>query len=180
MKLILILFILLISGCSHIDSNKVINEVQRLQVLSNTQNLTISDLNLLLEYSNDPKITDEFDELKWMIEHGFQNHAYHSLQSIYDIEIGNRLICPFDPLSHVAIYLQYNETKKAIDSAKDGASQMSSWKNITFPMHQKNSSYYPGLEELIIAMENEITYMNEGKYDSALTESRYVSENGYC
>ncbi|VVB69726.1 Uncharacterised protein [uncultured archaeon] len=165
-----------------INKTKIItDEIFKLQSTAYERSLTVKDLtNLSILIQDNDKMVGEFNELKWMINHNYQTHAIHSLQSIYDIVTNTTTLCPADPLSHAAIYLKFNETQMAQDSINEATEQLSPWEEKVRNLKSQTPGVYPNFEEILSVMKREITEMNAANYSGVEVDGNYVESNSYC
>ncbi len=160
-------------------SSGVIKEINRLQVLQFQRNLTLADIsNLGSMVKGNARMENEFAGLEFMAGHGYPNHVEHTLGSLYSIAANTTLLCPADALSHVGIYLKYNETGMAKDAVSEGARQLSAWEAMAREAAKKGA--YPGLEKMLSVMKDEAAQMDAGNYSAAINDSDYLGQNGYC
>ena len=173
---------------SNVNLNFIEAETFRLQSLTegiNGHNLTLEEVSKLGELTaNDKKFYSEYLEVVWLIKHNYPKHVSHSLNSIYWLAKERRgdgkWLCPADQLSHVGIYLQFNEIKRAQDAVADGKETLNEWVANARKTKSRNESYYPNLELIIDSMNRLIRQMDNGDYLSAKNESLYLGEIGYC
>jgi len=160
---------------------RVAKETFRLESLSLERNLTTDDLKPLENLTRqDERFADEFEELKWMMDHNYPHHVFHSLTSLNAIALNQTVLCPADALSHVAVYLQWNETARAQGSLEDAQSNIDEWEMKVVKVREGSPSAYPGEDKLIEAMKQEIAQVQAGNYSAAITYGNYVDENGFC
>ncbi|MFN7990878.1 MAG: hypothetical protein U0R44_01835 [Candidatus Micrarchaeia archaeon] len=156
-------------------------EVTRLQIISAGRNLTADDLAPLQAVTeNDPKLRPEVEEALWMIDHNYTTHVSHTLNSIYWIAKEGRWVCPADSLSHVGIFLKFNETEMAKDAEKDGEETLDEWIAKAERARKADPSFYPDLDSVVISMKRVISYMKQSDFGDAMDESLHLGEIGYC
>ena len=164
-----------------IDRKAIQNEAMRLQDLLTIRNLSVEDIALLdVLTQNDSDLYSEYIETRWMIEHNYSKHVSHSLNSVYWTANGSGVECPSDALSHVGLYLQFNETELAEDATREGEGTLEEWKIKAERARAINASYYPNLDEVLRTMERIVSDMHQGNYESARNKSIYLGEIGYC
>ncbi len=164
-----------------LDRAAVEAESLRLQGVAGERNLTRADIAPLLRMTEmDADLLRETQEVGWMIDHGFQNHVSHSLNAIYWIAKDGQWLCPADSLSHVGLFLQYNETAMAADAAKEGADALGPWAVKARAAKRASPDAYPDLEKLISVMEKVKPEFDSGDYAAAESDSDYLAMNGYC
>src|SRR3989338_6577263 len=95
-----------------------------------------------------------FLEAQWMAQHGYSQHVMHSLQSIYTYAKWEEEACP--------------------------AHQLGEWDAMAMEKRAQNPQTYPKLEEILSAMEREISAFEAGDYATAVEKAKYIGENGYC
>jgi hypothetical protein len=153
----------------------------RLEGLALSRNLTESDIALLGNLtSSDAKLGGEYRELEWLLQHNFTQHVQHSLGSIYYIATQGKWVCPPDSLSHVGIFLQYNETGMAQDALNDGEQTLPEWESKALASKAKNNETYPDLGLMLSAMHAEIAAFHAGNYSGAEEQAAYLEQQGYC
>jgi len=165
------------------NKTELINELNKLGEISFQRNLTTNDtekLEELIKSQNNSDLQNEFDELKWMIQHDIQEHAKHSLNSLYDDATGQSFDCPADPLTHIGIYLQYNETNLAKDALKEAQKQLPNWQEQAKKAKSQNNQLYPNLEQIIQLMNKILQDMNNQDYANAQKDSIKLSYESYC
>jgi len=158
----------------------MVHEIFRLQALSYKRNLTLGDLtNLSPMVDENEKMQEEFGELTWMLERGYQHHAVHTMQSLYGMATGTEVICPTDPLSHASPYLKFGELEKAKDAVREGAEQLPEWEVAAKRLKSQNPNLYPDLDKMLAAMKKEISDMDAKNYAAAQADAEYLENNGY-
>jgi cytochrome c biogenesis protein CcdA len=163
------------------DELAVANESIRLESLASTRDLTPEDLEKLETLTrNHPRLREEFEEVDWMVRHGYQLHAQHSLESIFWIAEGIERFCPAETLSHVRPYLEWDETELALRSAEEAEKEFPEWEIYARGVKEKHPDAFPGLDELLNTMKNVISDVRSGDYSAAKTDAGYLEERGYC
>ncbi len=160
----------------------IANETFRLESLYLQRNLTVEDLNKLEGLANqDPgEFGTEFKELKWMMEHDFTKHVGHSLGTIGNIALNKTIYCPSDALSHVGLFIQYNETEMALDALHDGQLQIEGWTKQVKEARKRNPNAYANFEQALEVMNREINETLAGDYAASIRDSAYVDANVSC
>ncbi len=164
-----------------VDRGAVESESLRLQALSEKRDLTVGDLSALDNLTKpDPPLHGEVTEAEWMIAHNFTRHVAHSINAVYWIAKDGQWLCPADPLSHVGIFLRYNETVMARDALEEGRSSLDPWLAQAQAVREKDPQAYPGLDALAAAIRRVISDMDRDDYASAMIDSAYVDQNAFC
>jgi hypothetical protein len=165
-------------SASHIAVEK---EALRLGEVALDRNLSIGDFSTLENLTqDDAALRDEVVEAEWMVEHQLPQHAGHSLNAIASIARDGKYVCPADSLSHVRVYLDYNESALATDALQQGKETLHEWETIARAAKQKNAAAYPGLEEVINQMDLTIRTFEQGDYNAARAHAAYLEAHGYC
>ncbi|MBS3069528.1 hypothetical protein J4441_04135 [Candidatus Micrarchaeota archaeon] len=156
-------------------------EYFRLGQIEQARNLTLEDLARMGELTGtNAGMHGEFLEAQWMAQHGYSQHVMHSLQSIYTYAKWEEEACPAHQLWHAGIFLQFNETHMAEHAIEEGKEQLGEWDAMAMEKRAQNPQTYPQLEEILSAMEREISAFEAGDYATAVEKAKYIGENGYC
>lgn len=160
----------------------IANETFRLEDLYFQRNLTIEDLNKLEGLTNqDPEeLEGEFKELKWFVERNFTKHVAHTLAGIGNIALNKTIACPSDALSHVGLFLQYNETGMALDALREGQEQMPGWIMQVKEARKRNPNAYANFQQAVEVMNREINETLAGDYAASIRDSAFVDANVSC
>ncbi len=163
------------------DKPAIEDEATRLMALQEKRDLAVPDLSTLeLLTRGDAEMHQETVEAGWMITHNFTRHVGHSLNAVYWLAKNGQWLCPADPLSHVGIFLQYNETGMAKDALEEGRSTLDPWLAQAQAVRAKDPEAYQGLENLTSAMRRVISDMDSNDYAAAISDSGYVDQNAFC
>ncbi|VVB58432.1 Uncharacterised protein [Candidatus Anstonella stagnisolia] len=163
------------------DKDAIAQEYFRLEGIAQQRNLTAKDLGMLGNLtSENGKLSDAYNEALWMQEHNYTHHMEHALGAVYYIATEGSWACPADPLSHVGIFLEANESKMAADSIAEGRDALAQWEPKAVAMKAQNPDTYPGLGNMLSVMKKEISDFMAGDYEGAKQGAKYLEQNGYC
>jgi len=160
-------------------NTEILREINRLMSLADADNLTLADMVQLGSVLSN-KTAEEFSELVWMVDHGYQHHALHALQGIYWTEIGKEFPCPAETLSHASAYLQYNDTDRAKHAVEKGAEKLNIWEPIARADKAADQTVYPDLDNVISVMKHEIVAMKADNMTDVKADADFLDQNGYC
>ena len=160
-------------------NTEILREINRLMALADADNLTLADMVQLGSVLSN-KTAEEFSELVWMVDHGYQHHALHALQGIYWTEIGKEFPCPAETLSHASAYLQYNDTDRAKHAVEKGAEKLNIWEPIARADKAADQTVYPDLDNVISVMKHEIVAMKADNMTDVKADADFLDQNGYC
>ena len=159
-------------------NTEILREINRLMPLADAGNLTIGDtvkLGSIISVA-----AGEFDEVRWMVSHGFQHHALHALQGIYWKEAGKEFPCPAEAFAHASAYLQFNDTVRARHAVEEGTEKLEKWEPVARADKAADPAVYPGLDNIIFVMKQEIAAMDQENLADVKLAADYLDENGYC
>jgi len=160
---------------------EMVDEVLRLQQVSLRRNLSRDDLIALDNLTiSDTRVHGEYLEAVWMMDHGYGRHVEHSINSMYYILTTGTWLCSADSLSHVGVFLKYDELQMAKDSLEEGNRTLVSWEEMAQSTKSKNPETYPGLNDLLLYMHKEIDDFTSGNISATEQDAAFLDQNGYC
>jgi len=166
-----------------VGKQDVLAEVERLRAIASSRNLTVDDLVILRHMSaKDEHARDMVDKTAWMAERNLGEHVDHVLYYyVQYVKEGSESICIPHELSHIKLYLEYGEIKRAQDMVPMLEMNLREWKQRVQAIYQRFPQYYPKYTEFITTIDTVIPRLAQHQFDNETNQMLlFIEENEVC
>ena len=179
----------MIGGRPHtiIGNKQVLDEIHRLSLLPYNQyaydNLTVQDLVPLQRMvEQDAYAHDFMDEAVWLLNHHEYEHVGHSLYYLQEyVTTGEDDVCIPHELSHIRVYLKYQDFGLVEAQTKVVEKYEQSWLDAGKKRYTKFPQYYVKFEEIKPKIDEVVMRLKAQEYDQKTADLlEYIDENQIC
>lgn len=159
----------------------IMSEIARLASLSNSEQITVSDVDSLKSMiAGDAAAEHEVEELELLVRHNEYVHAGHTLAFLgaYIVN-GKEVLCPGHLVAHYYVFYRNGELHQAEHALEDAKSQIGEWS----PIAREFNERFPGgysFEYLSDYVTSHIEAIETGNNTASDEEINFLAEKTIC